>query len=75
MFTGEYRHSVDDKGRIAVPAKFRAQLAEGDGILDDDGKHRHRRSDPDAGDDNSIYRYDRAALLAALKSAAGGGKG
>ena len=26
MFTGEYRHSVDDKGRIAVPSKFRAQL-------------------------------------------------
>ncbi|MFL5726728.1 MAG: division/cell wall cluster transcriptional repressor MraZ [Chloroflexota bacterium] len=29
MFTGEYRHSVDDKGRIAVPAKFRAQLEGG----------------------------------------------
>lgn len=29
MFTGEYRHSVDDKGRIAVPAKFRAQIEEG----------------------------------------------
>ncbi|HEV8490062.1 MAG TPA: division/cell wall cluster transcriptional repressor MraZ [Candidatus Limnocylindrales bacterium] len=29
MFTGEYRHSVDDKGRIAVPAKFRAQLEDG----------------------------------------------
>lgn len=29
MFTGEYRHSVDDKGRIAVPAKFRAQLDDG----------------------------------------------
>ena len=26
MFTGEYRHTVDDKGRIAVPSKFRAQL-------------------------------------------------
>ena len=29
MFTGEYRHSVDDKGRIAVPAKFRTQLEDG----------------------------------------------
>ncbi|MBA2315822.1 MAG: division/cell wall cluster transcriptional repressor MraZ [Chloroflexi bacterium] len=29
MFTGEYRHSVDDKGRIAVPSKFRPQLAAG----------------------------------------------
>ena len=26
VFTGEYRHSVDDKGRIAVPARFRLQL-------------------------------------------------
>ena len=26
MFTGEYRHAVDAKGRIAVPARFRAQL-------------------------------------------------
>ncbi|HET9356228.1 MAG TPA: chemotaxis protein CheW, partial [Sphingomicrobium sp.] len=33
------------------------------------------RSDPDADDDNSIYRYDRAALIAALKSAAGAGRG
>jgi len=29
VFTGEYRHSVDDKGRIAVPAKFRVQLEGG----------------------------------------------
>ncbi len=29
MFTGEYRHTVDEKGRIAVPVKFRAQLDAG----------------------------------------------
>ena len=29
MFTGEYRHSVDAKGRMAVPARFRGQLAGG----------------------------------------------
>jgi MraZ protein len=29
VFTGEYRHTVDDKGRIAVPARFRVQLEGG----------------------------------------------
>jgi len=29
VFTGEYRHSVDDKGRLAVPVRFRVQLGEG----------------------------------------------
>ncbi len=29
MFTGEYRHSVDGKGRVAVPARFRTQLVGG----------------------------------------------
>ncbi len=29
MFTGEYRHTVDDKGRMAVPVKFRTRLDPG----------------------------------------------
>ena len=26
-FNGEYRHQIDDKGRLAVPSKMRAQLS------------------------------------------------
>ena len=29
MFLGEYTHSLDSKGRLTVPAKFRDQLAAG----------------------------------------------
>ena len=29
MFIGEFHHTLDDKGRLAIPVKFRAQLAEG----------------------------------------------
>lgn len=29
MFIGEFHHSLDDKGRLSIPAKFRATLAEG----------------------------------------------
>jgi MraZ protein len=29
VFTGEYRHAVDEKGRLAVPARFRTQLEAG----------------------------------------------
>jgi MraZ protein len=29
MFLGEYIHSLDDKGRLTLPAKFRDQLAQG----------------------------------------------
>ncbi|MBI2055083.1 MAG: division/cell wall cluster transcriptional repressor MraZ [Candidatus Sungbacteria bacterium] len=29
MFIGEYAHSVDNKGRMAIPAKFRKLLQEG----------------------------------------------
>jgi MraZ protein len=29
MFLGEYNHSIDDKGRLTIPARFRAELAGG----------------------------------------------
>jgi MraZ protein len=29
VFTGEFRHAIDGKGRLAVPARFRADLASG----------------------------------------------
>jgi MraZ protein len=29
FLTGEYRHALDDRGRIAVPARFRTRMAEG----------------------------------------------
>ena len=28
MFIGEYQHSLDDKGRVTVPSKYRDQLGE-----------------------------------------------
>lgn len=29
MFIGEYTHSIDEKGRLAVPTKFRSDLSKG----------------------------------------------
>jgi MraZ protein len=29
MFLGEFEHTMDDKGRVAIPARFREEISEG----------------------------------------------
>jgi MraZ protein len=29
VFLGQYEHAIDEKGRLAIPARFRSELAEG----------------------------------------------
>jgi len=38
VFLGEYQHSVDDKGRVVMPARFRDRL--GDGLVVTKGQER-----------------------------------
>ena len=47
MFIGEYKHNMDAKGRIAVPAKFRDELKEGAVVT--------------KGLDNCLFLYSREA--------------
>jgi MraZ protein len=47
MFIGEFHHTLDEKGRLAVPVKFRAELAAGSVVT--------------RGLDRSLFLYPKAA--------------
>lgn len=56
LFTGEHRNKVDRKGRVSLPADFRAELPEGDG--------RYIYIYPSPKLENALEAIDRAQLEA-----------
>lgn len=59
MFIGEYRHTLDEKKRLSLPAKFRTELG--------------KQVVATRGDDRCLYLYPYKAWLSLSKEAAGQG--
>ena len=57
MFIGEYKHNLDDKGRLAIPAKFRALLKNGAVVT--------------RGIDNCLFLYSKKEWAELAKKIAG----
>jgi MraZ protein len=58
MLLGEYEHTIDDKNRLTLPAKFREALAEGVVVT--------------RGMDGCLYAYPRSEWLERFQSRLGG---
>jgi len=56
MFIGEYKHNLDSKGRLAIPAKFRPQIKNGAVVT--------------RGLDNCLFLYPKTAWLEIAKKLA-----
>jgi MraZ protein len=56
MFIGEYQHTIDEKGRMAIPAKFRAVLKKGAIVT--------------RGLDNCLFLYTKSEWQALVKKLA-----